>query len=260
MKLLGITVSIALAAASCAGAVQAQASAKGQGVATQIAVAANFLGTARALARAFAAQTGHSVVLSSGSTGKLYAQIRNGAPYAVLLAADAQRPALLEQQGLAVTGTRFTYALGRLVLWSASEDLIDPNGEVLVQGRIARLAIANPRTAPYGAAARAVLEHLGIWNTYQARLVSGENVGQTLQFAATGNAAAAFVALAQVDDPRHPQGGSRWVVPAALYPPIEQQAVLLRTAGANATARAFLEFLRAPAGRALIESHGYGLP
>ncbi len=229
----------------------------------QVAVAANFLGTARVLARAYEQQHATRILLSSGSTGKLYAQIRHGAPYAIFLAADARRPRLLEQAGLIAPGSRFTYAVGRLVLWSRQPDLFTAHTIVPDLDRIlsqeGRLAIANPATAPYGAAAEAVLKHLGKWQAYQSRLVRGENVGQTLQFAVTGNANAAFVALAQVADPQHPLGGSHWLVPGDWYPRIAQQAVLLKTAAADPAARQFYAFLRSKQAQAIITRHGYGV-
>lgn len=227
----------------------------------QVAVAANFLGTAKVLAKAYEQQHATRILLSSGSTGKLYAQIRHGAPYAIFLAADAHRPQLLEQASLIAPGSRFTYAVGRLVLWSRQPDLFTahvPNLDRILD-RQGRLAIANPATAPYGAAAEAVLKQLGKWQAYQSRLVRGENVGQTLQFAVTGNAAAAFVALAQVADPQHPLGGSHWLVPDDWYPRIAQQAVLLKTAVADPAARQFYAFLRSKQAQAIITRHGYGV-
>jgi len=226
----------------------------------QVAVAANFLSTGRTLATRFEADHGDHVLISSGSTGKLYAQISHGAPYDVFLAADAHRPAVLEREGLTVPGSRFTYARGRLVLWSRDPRRIDAQGEVLVQGQLQRIALANPKTAPYGTAARAVLIHLNLWQPYQSRLVRGENVGQTFQFAASGNVGAAFVALSQVRQLPTAQRGSHWLVPESLYPPIEQQAVLMRRAAGNDAARAFVRFLRSAQARELITAAGYGAP
>ncbi|MEJ2509332.1 MAG: molybdate ABC transporter substrate-binding protein [Gammaproteobacteria bacterium] len=225
-----------------------------------VAVAANFLSTSRALARRFMADHQARVLISSGSTGKLYAQIRHGAPYDLFLAADVRRPRKLEQAGLIVRDSRFTYAVGRLVLWSRDPRQVDTDGRNLKHGRIARLAIANPKTAPYGAAARTALQRLGLWSRYRQDLVRGENVGQTFQFAVTGNVDAAFVALSQISDPHHPQGGSRWIVPERLYPRIEQQAVLLKNAAANPAAADFANFLHSAAARAIIERYGYGVP
>lgn len=226
----------------------------------QVAVAANFLGTTRQLVRVYERHHADRILISSASTGNLYAQISHGAPYDILLAADARRPRLLEQAGLTVPGSRFTYAIGRLVLWSRQAGLITAGATTLKQGRIARLAIANPATAPYGAAAEAVLKHLGLWQQDRAQRVQGENVAQTLLFAVTGNVDAAFVALSQVTNPHHPLGGSRWVVPTAWYPPIEQQAVLLKSAADKPAARAFYAFLRSAQARTLIKHHGYHVP
>lgn len=220
-----------------------------------VAVATNFAKTARALAGAFAAETGHRAVVSDGSTGKLYAQIVNGAPFEVFLAADAERPRRLEAEGRAVAGTRFPYALGRLVLWSPDAARIT-GADALEREDFRRLAIASPELAPYGAAARALLEQLGLWEHLQRRLVRGEDVGQAFQFVATGNAELGLVALSQVSG----RGGSQWIVPPDRYPPIEQQAVLLAPGRSDPAARAFLDFLRGDAARAQIERAGYGVP
>lgn len=227
----------------------------------RVAVAANFAQTLTALAEAFTAATGHRVLASTASTGKHYAQIRNGAPFEVFLAADAERPARLEAEGLSVPGTRFTYAVGRLVLWSPRPGYVDADGAVLNQEAFRHLAIANPKTAPYGDAARQVLTHLGLWDSLQARLVRGENVGQAFQFIASGNAELGFVALAQIQYPGSPVDGSRWLPPADWYAPLLQQAVLLPRGRDHAAARALLAFLRgSPVARQIIEAHGYALP
>lgn len=224
-----------------------------------VAVAANFVGPLGRIAKTFERETGDRVLFSAGSTGKLYAQIRNGAPFDVMLAADARRPELLEQEGLAVPGSRFTYAVGKLVLWSPKPGFVDPAGEVLKSGRFERLAIANPKTAPYGAAARQTLERLGLWQSLAPRLVQGEDIGQTFQFVASGNAELGFVALSQVKGaPRY--HGAYWEVPQTLYQPVEQQAVLLAKGRDNPAARAFLAFLKGKTGRAMIERSGYGVP
>jgi molybdate transport system substrate-binding protein len=222
-----------------------------------VAVAANFLATLQALATDFQARTGHHLVISSGSTGKLYAQIKNGAPYDVLLAADTERPQRLEQEGLAVAGSRYTYAVGRLALWSRDPGRIDAQGKVLTSGSLRHLAIANPQTAPYGVAARQALEHLGVWERYAPDLVRGEDIGQVLQFVDSGNADAGLVALAQVV--KH-GGGSYWRVPATYHAALAQQAVLLRRAEKPAAARAFLDYLRGSEARAILQRDGYGLP
>jgi len=222
--------------------------------AVHVAVASSFAPTARALAADFQAASGHTVVLSEGSTGRLYAQIANGAPFEAFLAADAERPRRLEAEGYAVAGTRFAYALGRLALWSRDPERVRDAGAL--RGDFRHLAIANPALAPYGAAARETLERLGPWASLAPRLVTGEDVGQAFQFVATGNAELGFVALAQVLD----AGGSRWEVPADLHAPIVQEAVLLARGRDDPAARAFLAFLRGPAARARIESAGYAVP
>jgi molybdate transport system substrate-binding protein len=223
-----------------------------------VAVAANFKATLEEVGAAFTRATGHTVLASSGSTGKLYAQITQGAPFAVLLAADRARPARLEQEGRTAAGSRFTYAVGRLVLWSPDPGRVDAEGAVLRDPALERLAIANPRTAPYGAAAQEVLEGLGLWDALRPRLVRGENIGQAFQFVASGNAPQGFVALAQVRAGGQP--GSQWLVPQALHAPIEQQAVLLKAGENNAAARAFLDYLRGPEAVAIIERYGYDVP
>jgi len=223
----------------------------------QIAVASNFADAITELAERFTAETGHEVALSFGSTGKHYAQITNGAPYDAFFAADVRRPELLEQEGRAVPGSRFTYAVGRLVLWSPKGGLVDGEGEVLKSAEIRHLAIANPELAPYGEAARQVLVARDLWDSLEGRLVRGENIGQTYQFVVTGNAELGFVAGSQVKSPGHPAGGSQWDVPQELHAPIEQQAVLLRD---TEPARAFLEFVRSKASRELIHEYGYGTP
>jgi len=222
----------------------------------RVAVAANFADTLKALAAAYEAETSHTVVAILGSTGKHYAQIRNGAPFDVFLAADAERPKRLEEERLAVPGSRFTYALGRLVLWSPRKGFVDSKGDVLRTGRFRRLAIANPKLAPYGVAARQTLEALGLWTTLEARLVRGEDIGQAFQFVASGNAELGFVARSQIQNAQGRIAGSCWDVPPALHKPIEQQAVLLKNTPA---ARAFLAFLRGPRARAIIERRGYGV-
>lgn len=219
-----------------------------------VAVAANFVKPLRAIADAFQQETGDTVVVSEGSTGKLYAQIANGAPFEVFLSADAERPRRLLAEGRAVAGTDFAYALGRLALWSRDAARIEGPGAL--RGEFRHLAIANPELAPYGLAARETLVKLGLWEALEPRLVRGEDVGQTYQFVATGNAELGFVALSQVLD----AGGSRWDVPADHHAPIEQHAVLLNPGADDDAARAFLAFLGGPAARARIEAAGYALP
>ena len=221
------------------------------------AVAANFAQPMKAIAEAFERASGHKAVLVLGSTGKLYAQIRNGAPFDVLLAADAETPARLEREGAAVAGSRFTYAVGRLVLWSAKEGFVDARGEILKGGAFARLAIAAPKLAPYGAAAVDVLQRLGIEASLRSKFVQGESVAQTYQFVATGNAELGFVALSQVYRDGNLMSGSAWVVPADLHAPIRQDAVVLTRAASNPVARALADFLKGDTARSVVKAHGY---
>lgn len=223
----------------------------------QVAVASNFLAPMQRIAAAFERDTGHRARLAAGATGKFYAQIRNGAPFEVLLAADETTPARLEAEGRAVAGTRFTYAIGRLVLWSPRAEYVDAEGAILRRGGFAHLAVANPRTAPYGAAAAQVLAALGLGDALAARLVTGENIGQTYQFVASGNAELGFVALSQVMADGKLAGGSAWPVPDELYLPIRQDAVLLERGADNPAAAALLDYLRGDAARALIGGYGY---
>ena len=223
----------------------------------QVAVASNFAGAAEQLAAGFEARTGRAVALSFGSTGKHYAQIHNGAPFDLFLAADRERPERLEREGLAAPDSRFTYALGRLALYSAEPGMVDAAGEVLDGDGFQRLAIANPRLAPYGAAAVAVLEARGRYRALEGRLVLGENIAQTYQFVASGSAELGFVARSQILRPDAPAEGSWWVVPAELHPSIEQQAVRLSD---RPGAAAFLAYLRGEEGRAIIRAFGYDTP
>ncbi len=222
------------------------------------AVAANFAAPMKAIAARFEHDTGHRVRLSFGASGRFFAQIRHGAPFDVLLSADDEKPARLEAAGLAVPGSRFTYALGAIVLWSARPDLVDAQGRVLETGTFRHLALANPKLAPYGEAARSVLQKRGLWSTLRGRLVYGENIAQTYQFVASGNAELGFVALSQVLKDGQIRAGSAWRVPAELYPPIRQQAVLLNRGADNPAARALLDYLQSPAVRRLIRHYGYG--
>jgi molybdate transport system substrate-binding protein len=221
---------------------------------TLVAVASNFTAPAREIAAAFNAQTGHEATLSFGSTGKLYTQIAHGAPYDVFLAADSERPQKAEANGLAVTGSRFTYASGRLVLYSSDAELINNDWQVLAEGSFNKLAIANAKIAPYGKAAIETLKHLGVYETVSGKLVQGENIAQTYQFIATGNAQLGFVAISQVIDNT---SGSRWIVPPSLYTPVNQDAVLLARAKTNPAAIDFLKFLQVREARAIISKYGY---
>ena len=225
-----------------------------------VAVAANFTAPMQRIAAAFAADSGHQAVLAFGATGKLYAQIANGAPFEVFLSADDETPARLTREGLADPASRFTYAIGKLVLWSPEPGLVDDKGAVLRNGSFRHLAVANPRTAPYGAAAMSVLEKLGALPTVSSRLVQGENITQTFQFVSTGNAELGFVAASQLVKDGQPLGGSRWEVPAALYEPIRQDAVLLGKGAGNPAAAALIAYLRSDKARAMIRSYGYELP
>ncbi len=226
-----------------------------------VAVASNFARTATEIAARFTARTGHQVHIIAASTGKLYAQIINGAPYDVLLAADAERPRLLEEAGLGVAGTRFAYAFGTLVLWSR-DPVVAAAGcraQLLHLGK-KHLAIANPGTAPYGVAAREFLLDAGLWEQVRPRLVFGENILQTLQFVASGNASLGLIAQSQTGIPALPSSTCEWVVPTHTYSPLEQQAILLQRAADKKAASAFLNYLRGPAGREQIAGHGYVLP
>lgn len=223
-----------------------------------VAVAANFAEVMERLEADFEAESPHAITITTGSTGQLYAQIANGAPFDALLAADQARPERLEAEGLAVRGSRFTYATGQLVLWSAEADRIGDDGAaVLRRGEFRRLAMANPDLAPYGVAARQVLESLGLLTALRGRIVLGENVGQTHAMVATGNAELGFVARSNVDSPRNATPGSRWLVPGALYQPIRQDAVLLRRGEENSAARDLLAYLRRPDVRRTIAGYGY---
>lgn len=239
------------------GACLAATSAGAAAARIQVAVASNFVTALEALAAEYAAASGHEVLISSGSTGKHYAQIRHGAPFDLFFAADAERPRLLEEAGATVPGTRFTYALGRLVLWSPRADPAVDRGEVLAKGDYRHLAMANPDLAPYGAAAREVLQGLGLWEALAGRRVYGENIAQTFQFVSSGNAELGFVALSQLGGPQGERGGSRWEVPEHLHAPIVQQAVLLRDSPAG---HGFIAFINSPRGRDLIRAQGYALP
>jgi molybdate transport system substrate-binding protein len=225
----------------------------------QVAVASNFAVPMQHIAAEFAKDTKQNAIVVTGATGTLYAQIRNGAPFEVLLAADAATPRKLETEGLAVPGSIFTYAVGRLVLWSAQPDFVDAAGDVLRRGHFRHVAIANPALAPYGAAAIEVIDALGLADSLRPKLLSGESVAQVAQFVATGNAELGFVALSQVVAPGQAVAGSYWLVPTRLYSPIEQDAVLLQRGATNPAARALCEYLRSTKARDLIRSYGYAL-
>lgn len=223
----------------------------------QVAVAANFAAPMARIAMAFQASGGHAVKLSSGATGKFHAQILAGAPFEVLLAADERTPALLIDSGHAVAGSRFTYAVGRLVLWSVTPGLVDDQGKILSSGNFTHLAVANPRTAPYGAAAMQVLRARGVAEALAPRLVTGESIAQAYQFVATGNAELGFVAWSQVAVPGRALAGSHWRVPDSLHAPIRQDAVLLQAGAGNPAAQALLAYLKTDAAREIIRAFGY---
>lgn len=226
----------------------------------KVAVASNFLATMEELAEAFQAETGHVARVSGGSTGKLYAQIQHGAPFDLFFAADVKRPRLLEEEGRIAEGSRRTYAVGQLALWSPKGGVADNGEAVLRAGDFRFMAIANPKTAPYGLAAKRVLEHFGLWKQIKSRTVRGENIGQTFQFVKTGNADIGFVALSQVSNPHKPVQGNFWVPPQNLYPKVEQQAVILKTAEDKAAAKAFMDFLNTDEARGIITAYGYAIP
>ena len=226
-----------------------------QAAEVQVAVAANFSAPMQKIAPLFEADTGHKVVLAFGSTGRFYAQIKNGAPFDVLLAADDETPARLEREGQG--SSRATYAIGKLVLWSKQPGLVDEQGAVLRSGSFAKIALADPRLAPYGTAAIETLTQLGLLDTLRARIVQGENIAQTYQFVATENAPLGFVALSQVWADGRLKEGSAWRVPATLYSPIRQEAILLNKGRDNAAATALLQYLRGEKARTIIRSYGY---
>jgi len=224
-----------------------------------VAVAANFAAPMQKIAQAFEQETGHKAVLSFGSTGMLYAQIRNGAPYQILLSADAEAPNKLEKEGLGVPGSRFTYATGSLVLWSKQPGFVDDKGDVLRTAKFQRIAMANPKLAPYGAAAMETINKLGLQQHLQARIVQGDNIAQTYQFVATENAQLGFVALSQVFVDGKMAQGSSWIVPASAHAPIRQDAVLLTKGRDSAAAAALLQYVRGERAKSLIRSYGYEL-
>jgi molybdate transport system substrate-binding protein len=223
-----------------------------------VAVAANFVPPFREVASEFEKATGHTVQVASGATGGFYTQIKNGAPFDVFFSADNERPKLLEDEGLGVKGSRFTYAIGRLVLWSPDPSLIKGE-DTLRSASFKRLAIANPKTAPYGMAAMQAMQKLGVWESIQPRLVMGEGLGQTMGFIESGNAQLGFLALSQVLDPKIMGKGGRWDVPVDMHEPIQQDVVLLTKGKDNAAAKALMEFMEGPQAKAIIVRYGYEL-
>lgn len=224
-----------------------------------VAVAANFAEVAETLSPMFTALTGHDLLLTTGSTGKLYAQISEGAPFQVLLSADAKTPARLEDEGKAVAGTRFTYAVGQLALFSADPQTVGADGRAALANPDLRfIAIANPDLAPYGVAAREAMQAMGLWEALLPKVVMGQNIGQTFSLVATGAAEVGFVALSAVRAPGKPPTGSFWQVPQEMFTPILQDAVLLKPGEGNPAARAFLTFLASPEAARVIAAYGYG--
>lgn len=229
-----------------------------QAAEARAAVASNFLRASEELAEDFHARSGHRIRVSAASTGKLYAQIRAGAPFDLLLAADASTPRKLVDEGLAQADTLYDYATGRLVLWSRDPDRVTDGEALLREGPIERLAIANPALAPYGAAAQQALQRLERWEAVQPVLVLGENVGQAMQFVATGAAPLGLLPRSLVLEAEHQSPGSGWEVPESWHAPIIQSAVLLNRGRDNPAARGFSDYLRSAPARAIVLRHGYG--
>nr|WP_314482557.1 molybdate ABC transporter substrate-binding protein [uncultured Pseudomonas sp.] len=223
----------------------------------QVAVAANFTAPIQAIAKDFEKDTGHKLIAAYGATGQFYAQIKNGAPFEVFLAADDSTPAKLEQENAIVPGSRFTYAIGTLALWSAQPGYVDDKGAVLHGDTFKHLAIANPKTAPYGLAATQVLDKLNLTDTTRAKWVEGQNITQAFQFVSTGNAELGFVALSQIYKDGKVQSGSAWIVPASMHDPIRQDAVILEKGQNNPAAKALVDYLKGPKAAAVIKAYGY---
>lgn len=226
----------------------------------RVAVAANFTAPMQEIVPLFEKATGHKVSISFGSTGKFYAQIKQGAPYDAFIAADTKTPKKLDADGLTVNGSRFVYALGTLVLWSAQPGVVDSQGAVLRKGDFNKLSIGDPKLAVYGTAAQETLEGLGLWKALRPKLVKGDNITQAYQFVATGNAELGFIALSQITKGGKVTGGSWWIVPSHYYRPIEQSAVMLSGAKDAEASKAFLAFLKGPQAASVIRSYGYELP
>jgi molybdate transport system substrate-binding protein len=225
----------------------------------QVAVAANFTAPIQVITADFEKDTGHKVVAAYGATGQFYTQIKNGAPFQVFLAADDTTPEKLEKEGETVKGSRFTYAIGTLALWSAKDGYVDAQGEVLKTNQYQHLSIANPKAAPYGLAATQVLEKLKLTDATRAKIVEGQNITQAYQFVSTGNAELGFVALSQIYKDGKVSSGSAWIVPAALHDPIKQDAVILNKGKDSVAAKALMDYLKSPKAAAVIKSYGYQL-
>jgi len=220
----------------------------------RVATASNFSETIKVIAHQFEQESGHTVMIISGSSGKHYAQIKNGAPFDAFFSADSQRAERLDRENIAVPGSRFTYAIGKVVLWSPEDNYIVQQADILTQGKFRYLAIANPKLAPYGLAAQQVLKKAGIWNKLRSRMVRGENIGQTFQFVKSRNAELGFIALSQIKRPNQTIEGSYWAVPQSLYTPILQQAVLLKKSDAG---QLFLDFMKTQKVQQIIHNSGY---
>lgn len=250
MNTCNITLACVLAAITPTWALGAQA---------QVAVAANFAEPIKAIAAVLEKTTGHTIKVTLGATGKLYAQIKNGAPFDVLLSADTATPEKLEKEGLGQPGSRFTYATGKLVLWSAKVGRVDDKGQVLKAADLGKVSFANPKVAPYGAATVQTIDKLGLTAALTPKLVQGESIGQTYTFASTGNADVGFVAMSQVLEGGRLKSGSMWVVPQELYSPIRQDAVVMQKSASNEAAQALMKLLKSPNIKDLIRSYGYEL-
>ena len=227
------------------------------GAEVTVAVASNFSVPMRKIVQNFEIESGHKVRLSFGSTGGFYAQIKNGGPFQILVAADRETPSKLEKEALGVPGSSFTYAMGKLVLWSRKPNLVDQQGQILKVGQFQKLAIANPKLAPYGAAAMETLNKLGLLNELLSKLVQGENINQAFQYVETENAQIGFVAMSQIVDQSKLIQGSAWVVPAHLYAPIQQDAILLLSGQGNAAAIALMAYLKSPQAKSIMTDYGY---
>lgn len=225
----------------------------------KVAVAANFTAPMKEIAAQFERDTGHKVSLSFGATGTFYAQIKSGAPFDALLAADEDVPAKLDTEGATMVGSRFTYAIGKLVLWSAKPNVVDANGEVLKRGAFEHIGVANPKLAPYGAAAFETMKALGLLTALEPKIVQGENISQAYTFVSIGSVPLGFVAMSQVYEDGKLKSGSAWVVPPELYKPIRQDAVILQHGKGNASVAALMEYLKSAKAQKLIRSYGYDL-
>lgn len=256
VKYLGQRLSVVVMVAILGSTLPSTAQAEG----VRVAVASNFLATIRLLKNEFEKSSGHKVLLSVASTGKLYAQISHGAPFEIFLSADARRPELAVEKGLAVKGTQQVYARGRLTLWSSRKTLEGKDcKEELIGGQFRRLSIANPKTAPYGEAARQALKKMKLWKAVRPKLVRGENIGQTFQYARTGNAELGLIALSQALDPKNKETTCRWDVPEDYHEPLEQHMVMLKRGTGNPVAQAFFDFLKSEQARNIISETGYGV-